>query len=1409
MIIGRGGACTNRPGGRTAARPCREGLLHCEAVVLATAPAGTTTPLRSSPTTRPMSEEIDDPLERRIGLEREVLGYLNFSSGASDGAFLKAINGLFAIEEGNPPATPTDGAGASVDRVLAGLEYRLEQFRSEGAAFADAEQALGVLRLTGQFREAYDRFHADLLWGRDAQELWRPFFLGRVFEALLAQGAPWEEATLNAARDRLDDYIGYRPIAVLETDQKIEPYRNEWLRPIPLYIESAGFGHGRRTELIERTLNLLRETDDGILRAAYFDPDLLEELALDPRAYDFDHPAHKRPNHHFGLWDPNRIDGSGNYRRFVLQPVVLDALCERVEQESGDRPDGSYARDELLDEAAAVLAGTILMASGVSGSGPTAHSGDETLSTLLPQIAAYRDRFYHELLERTQGNHGERLRREAERLRQPFAGARQHLNQAIASRRAEQLQRVRLARVYARMGAVEAALEQANEVRVSSSRILCKIYCKLTAGHQSLDNHELATAAELTPEIEDLLERGIECGALVDPWNVVGFGGNYSLFPSIENTIHDYRVDDLIQVVEQLLGLCARAWSEAAAIDDAEYERFFSTTLERIAVWWDQFATPMVSGVRRLLAKEVEVSTNLVAGALNAWHKAGAESGDIKFWGMFVDQFDSPKAFHQVVEALLEKGDLVASMALLMRWVCQVDFTPLDDGDASFHPLAERWLRMVEKRGEETGEDQWPLVAKFFDHLEANAEDLWEAPRFELGMHHDDDIDDSLLDELLGADEDEDDPLGLGLDSEDDDDFDPETDLGGEEEDESDLYGAAYEDVVYEDSTDDGIESSTFEPDENETLAEFEEEAERLEERLSFLNTVARLWKHAAVAWGVRVASPDDRIERIAAWRKMAVQRGAQLAQLLDSAHTHPLPEPGHDHESMIDYDRVRTIKDAIVEGVITSCVETADAARVLRAAGGALASDEDPAADAPKTGGVAVGVLRSVLRGNAEGVRQHWPPFLAALLGEELLYVPIARGGEPKKIVRARTLHRLVSDLLGWLPRLGLVSEAIELLGVAQRMETDHPVGRGAVTEYDRLFEAGYAAVVRCLVASSPAWQANAETNDSHAADVMLVEALQELTEAELGRWLSHSRTVRLSVVERLNSDPREWERFARFVEQYGEDLFTQRFLTLSNLRAILHQGVGVWLDGLRQNPPEDAPRLIDAIDRGVPHDEAVRFLTIAIESVVENYAVYRDYNATTTQSDHGEMLHALIDFLRLKNAYDRVAWNLKPVALAHRILVENGRPAAAALWRRAVEDRTREAADQHQAGLEALTQRYGMRLPTISQRLAERFVRPLTIDLVRSLVGPAMNAEPPINDSPAFRAMQQEISSLLGDAAGSGLDLPDWVEALETEAEEQQSKRRRDEDASDDPLRRIEQAQLSWEETQEQIGRDDEPSS
>ena len=98
-----------------------------------------------------------------------------------------------------------------------------------------------------------------------------------------------------------------------------------------------------------------------------------KSLAIDPRAYDFDHPVNKRPNYHFGQWDPHCIDNQGRYRRFVVQQVTLQALMARLEEVEEMPP------EELLFEAAGVLAGTILMASGISGSGPDTHDSSVTL----------------------------------------------------------------------------------------------------------------------------------------------------------------------------------------------------------------------------------------------------------------------------------------------------------------------------------------------------------------------------------------------------------------------------------------------------------------------------------------------------------------------------------------------------------------------------------------------------------------------------------------------------------------------------------------------------------------------------------------------------------------------------------------------------------------------------------------------------------------------------------------------------------------------------------------------------------------------------------------------------------------------------------------------------------------------
>src|SRR5262249_55717459 len=294
------------------------------------------------------------------------------------------------------------------------------------------------------------------------------------------EGSPWEQDRIvPAALKRLNDFAGHRPVAILETRPRGEPYEHERVRPIPLYLRGAGVSWGRYRALLAKALEILTATPADIL------PDLLDELALDPRAYDHLHPVNRRPNYLFGEWDPEHLDSQSRYRRFVVRQILLDALLARVEQ-------GGPEHDEGLFEAAAVLSGTMLMASGVSGGSPHAHDSSTTLTAVVPRIARYREAFYRQLLDKVTGAHGEQLRQEAEALRQPFGGARQHLNQYLAEHRARQLQQRHLALLLAAMGFPEASRRQAAKIPAASARMMCEIQIRLTQGHLLIERGRCA-----------------------------------------------------------------------------------------------------------------------------------------------------------------------------------------------------------------------------------------------------------------------------------------------------------------------------------------------------------------------------------------------------------------------------------------------------------------------------------------------------------------------------------------------------------------------------------------------------------------------------------------------------------------------------------------------------------------------------------------------------------------------------------------------------------------------------------------------------------------------------------------------------------------------------------------------------
>ena len=861
----------------------------------------------------------------------QVLGYLNFSSGNHDSTFFVNLNWLFDFSSKSTDADAADAAENPGEPVLPArrvrdqLAARLGELHRSNNAFRDIEQADQVLRLVFDgLLPAYRAYHADLLFHQTDEFLFNSFLVGRAIEAVLQQGGPWSdtERIVASASSKLNDYIGHRPVASLES-QKIEPYDHEWIRPVPVFVRDAGVAVGKYQEIIEQAIKILHETDSHILRVAQFDPDKLDELAIDPRAFDFDHPINMRPNHHFGQWDEHWIDGSGFFRRFIIHQVTLDSLLERVEDTVAR---GKIPRDELLYEASAVLAGTMLMAAGISGSGPGAYDSNTTLSDLLPVIAGFREQFYSELMRQVPPKHRQRLEKEVRARKQPFGAVRQDLNARLAQRRACQLVNCRLASIFARMGYPEAAKKQSLVVPVAAARIICQIDCLLSAASNAISKGKLDEAFAAVPATMQRLKSGIQCGAIVDPWNILGFDANYSLFPAVENSVRDHRVFELVDLMERIFALCSRLWSEAAAGDRPEMCAAIRKEFQSIVNWWRQFAAHEVMCVDAVDAEELFQAAELVAQALDLWHKGGAAAGDISFWSQHAAMFDSPKAYALVIDALMQRGDYQTSTALLVHWLSQASEIPLQIGDSSFHDLVFHWmseqkqlLRDYQQDGGAdlsipTPDEIWDRIQKFYDFLEANAEHYWSVPNFQFNP-------------TIGL-------AGSELDDEEDD-FDEEDDS------QENLFEAAYDDVVYLDTTDDGNESEFFDGSLKSDDA-LEAEVDRVLDRLEFLSTLASYWAAAAsiplpVIRGADLTEKlGKRLRRrrsiICNWVRQAVENREQLSTLLNNINRYSLPAGGSDHDAMLHYDQHRLYKDTLLDQTIHTCIETENAVRLLSA---------------------------------------------------------------------------------------------------------------------------------------------------------------------------------------------------------------------------------------------------------------------------------------------------------------------------------------------------------------------------------------------------------------------------------------------------------------------------------------------
>jgi hypothetical protein len=443
----------------------------------------------------------------------------------------------------------------------------------------------------------------------------------------------------------------------------------------------------------------------------------------------------------------------------------------------------------------------------------------------------------------------------------------------------------------------------------------------------------------------------------------------------------------------------------------------------------------------------------------------------------------------------------------------------------------------------------------------------------------------------------------------------------------------------------------------------------------------------------------------------------------------------------------------------------------------------------------------RAIGRRDVPQVRKLLPAFVGLFRHEPLLYCPPSDGGNPQDVLRAQTALHILEDLLTRLPRLGLLRETFHLTKLARQMEWNSPPSGRRVSSFDQLFRTGLVGVTETLIEAAGDWGEEAGPNGP------LSQMLFQIAEAFQGLWIEHSQSLRLSVLESLTDDG-DWEAVRKFVKEFGSDLFTVPFLGLSNMRGILARGVANWLTHeVEHGTNEKRPKLMDAWERGkIDQSRTARSAEIVLQALIEHYDEYRDYNTTTTQSDYGENIHILLDFLRLKVKYDRLAWRMKPLSLAHEVLCRRGQDTLAAKWREFVAGKTRKAAEEL---LEVLTKRegkYGIKLRTVRDRLEERFLLPLEIDQAAAQIGPAADAARDGGDerNPAFLRLLTAINPLGATVSGVGLEVPAWVRRLE-----EAMRRNRDQDDDEFPYDVGPIVSLDFTEMERQLREWDKPLS
>ena len=124
-----------------------------------------------------MDERSDDTSDALHADLVQILGYLNFSSGAADGKTLAAINRVY---ERALPGGPFEGMPAWL-QMQQWLQDALARLSDSNTAFGDSAQAEAMLELIWlKFLPAYLDFHRDLLFHQEPEGIFNGFFPSQI-----------------------------------------------------------------------------------------------------------------------------------------------------------------------------------------------------------------------------------------------------------------------------------------------------------------------------------------------------------------------------------------------------------------------------------------------------------------------------------------------------------------------------------------------------------------------------------------------------------------------------------------------------------------------------------------------------------------------------------------------------------------------------------------------------------------------------------------------------------------------------------------------------------------------------------------------------------------------------------------------------------------------------------------------------------------------------------------------------------------------------------------------------------------------------------------------------------------------------------------------------------------------------